>query len=164
MQNRETPWRTPRKRGQRHSSLHVSRRQPKTKISSLRRTRGNRTRKRSSRSTRLRARVKAEADRKSAPQEEELELATSLANAKVRERELEKPETNRGTCLNIRKVRERELGWPAKNMVKKVVPRTPEINTREKIFMATIRTSEQTRPGSTTRESNMAAPVTAKMP
>src|SRR6478672_3342590 len=164
MQNREMRWRTPRKRGQRHSSLHVSRRQPKTKISSLRRTRGNRTRKRSSRSTRLRARVKAEADRKSAPQEEELELelATSLASAKVRERELEKPETNHGTCLNIRKVRERELGWPAKNMVKKVGPRTSEINTREKIFMATIRTSEQTRPGSTTRESNMTAPVTAK--
>src|SRR6476661_134555 len=121
MQNREMRWRTPRKRGQRHSSLHVSRRQPKTKISSLRRTRGNRTRKRSSRSTRLKARAKAEADRKSAPQELELE-------------------TNQGTWLNIRKVRERELEWAVKNTVKKVRTRPREINTREKIFMATIRT------------------------
>src|ERR1043165_4381393 len=53
-QNKEQRWRTPRKRGQLHSSSHVSRRQPKTKISSLRRTRGNRTRKRSNHSIRLR--------------------------------------------------------------------------------------------------------------
>src|SRR4029078_10926031 len=98
MLNREMRWPTPRKKGQLHSSLHVSRRQPKTKISSLRRTRGNRSKKLSSRATRLRGRVRGEADRKSAPQEEKLELATSLASAKVRERELEKPETNRGTC------------------------------------------------------------------
>src|SRR6478672_3881770 len=116
MQNREMRWRTPRKRGQRHSSLHVSRRQPKTKISSLRRTRGNRTRKRSSRSTRLKARAKAEAYRKLAPQELELETnwGTSI-RARDQERELEKPETNQGTWLNIRKVRERELEWAVKN-------------------------------------------------
>src|SRR6476619_1903130 len=104
-------WPTPRKRGQLHSSLHVSRRQPKTKISSLRRTRGNRTRKRSSHSTKTKALAKAEPDRKSAPQEEELELETNWGTsirAREQERVVEKPETNRATWPNIRKVPMRE--------------------------------------------------------
>src|SRR6476660_170738 len=118
MQNRETRWRTPRKRGQRHSSLHVSRRQPKTKISSLRRTRGNRTRKRSSRSTRLKARAKGEADRKSAPQE--LELETNWGTS-IRAREQDRVVKNMAKRAELRTGREtsltirvREQAWPVK--------------------------------------------------
>src|SRR6478735_4536165 len=92
MQNRETRWRTPRKRGQRHSSLHVSRRQPKKKISSLRRTRGNRTRKRSSRSTRLKARAKAKALGK-VKGERPLALQAQLERDKVK--------TSQGRWLNM---------------------------------------------------------------
>src|SRR6476619_2668459 len=108
MLNREMRWPTPRKRGQLHSSLHVSRRQPKTKISSLRRTRANRTRKRSNRSTKAEVRRKSE---KISNMRTSLEIRpNTIARAQARdrakahrksvpqgeERELEKPETNQG--------------------------------------------------------------------
>src|SRR6478735_7037231 len=91
MQNRETRWRTPRKRGQRHSSLHVSRRQPKIKTSSLRRTRGNRTRKRSSRSTRLKAQAKAKARGK---------VKAERPLAREAQPERDKVKTSQGRWLN----------------------------------------------------------------
>src|SRR5215211_6714090 len=104
-------WPTPRKRGQLHSSLHVSRRQPKTKISSLRRIRGNRTRKRSSRLTKTKARARAGADRKLEQQAREVKIKLASYRS-VRDRELEraqeKVQTNRGTWLNVRKVPMRE--------------------------------------------------------
>src|SRR5437762_9190663 len=95
-------WRTPTKWAQRRNSLIVSRRQPKTKISSPRRTRGNRTRKRSDHSTRRKALAKGKARRKSEPQEEQQELEISRGiYPSVRAREQQPAPERRGTNRGI---------------------------------------------------------------
>src|SRR6476646_1228173 len=103
MQNREMRWRTPRKRGQRHSSLHVSRRQPKTKISSLRRPRGNRTRKRSNHLIKRMGRAKAQRtlEPQAQPGRETNRGTKTNITFRVPEREREKLRTRPEKSVNI---------------------------------------------------------------
>src|SRR5215467_12269767 len=101
MPNKERRWQTPGKKGQLRSSLNVSRRQARIKISARRRTRAIRTPMRSNHSTGAKAPDKARVRKDWEQQERELETRRgTYLNVKARE-EQEKVETNRRTYLNV---------------------------------------------------------------